>query len=799
MAVMDALLKIKASVEGDGAVAALSRSLGSVQKAGQAASKSLKDMAGAASMGGLAGAMSALTPLLSVAGLIGMAKAALDAGNHMHDLSQRTGVSVEMLAKFKKAAAVSGTSLETVTGGLARLSKSMAAAASSGFAGRTKEEIDRAVDAVRTGEEKQVDLVRRKADQRITALEQESDQRMRELSRRYRQEERLLNDKYDDQAARDQEAADAQLREQERSLERQFELRRKAIEDDRSFSDDGRARALENLKYQEEDQLRILRDGFAGQRKERERGLRDAQQLEQDALDDRRNKEETALRAGLAKRKGIIKDGLEAQIKALKDAAEAQIKLLKGSSATDELSQQMEDLGLNGKQASEAFQKLGVQIKNSDGTMRSADAVMLDIATKFKAMPDGVEKTALAMKLFGRSGAEMIPMLNMGGDAIEKLKVKMTTAFADRADEYKDKLVGLGGKVGALGADIAITLLPILDKLTDTIGDLLDKFNSLDPFWKKTIVAAVGIAMAWGPLVKVLGLVSGAFNLIGSALALLAPLVAPVVAAMVNAFVGFLVFLGADVIPVLIGFFSGPVGWTVLAIAAVVGMCWAFREPIGKFLSWLWDNLQKALKFLLSIAYAIWVKPWVDLWNNVLRKPIADLWGWMVSGFQRAVDFVKGIWSAMVNGLRSLVNGFVQGWVNSINFLGGKVSDLIAGFNKVSPIKVNFVWQRLEVPKFAEGAVVDRPTLAMIGEGGEREYVIPESKMAAASSAYLASSRGQAATGKTAVNITTGPVLEFNGQRYVTLEDLERSTRAVAEGVIGRLRTPSARLALGLR
>lgn len=796
MAVMDALLKIKASVEGDGAVAALSRSLGSVQKAGNAASKSLKDMAGSASMGGLAGAMSALTPLLSVAGMIGMAKATLDAGDQMHDLSERTGVSVEMLARFKKAAALSGTTLETVTGGLARLSKAMMAAASSGFAGRTKEEIDRAVDAVRTGEEKQVDLVRRKADQRITALEQESDQRMRELGRRYRQEERLLNDKYDDQAARDQEAADAQLRELERSLERQFELRRKAIEDDRSLSDDGRARSLENLKYQEEDQLRILRDGFAAQRKQRERGLRDAQQLEQDALDDRRNKEEQALRAGLARRKGIIKDGLDAQIKALKDAAEAQVKLLKGSSATDELSQQMEDLGLNGKQAADAFQKLGIQIKNSDGTMRSADAVMLDVATRFKAMPNGVEKTALAMKLFGRAGAEIIPMLNMGGDAIEKLKVKMTTAFADRADEYNDKLVGLGGKVGALGADIAITLLPILDKLTDGIGDLLDKFNKMDPFWRKTIVAAVGVAIAWGPLVKVLGLVSGAFNLVGSALALLAPLVAPVVAAMINAFVGFVAFFGANIVGPLIALFSGPVGWTVLAIAAVVGMCWAFREPILKFLSWLWDNLEKALKFLLSIAYAIWVKPWVDLWNVVLRKPITDLWSWMVNGFQRTIDFVKNIWAAMVNGLRSLVNAFIQSWVNSINFVGSGINKLIAGFNRVSPIKVEMV-PVLNVPKFAEGGVVDRPTLALIGEAG-REYVIPERKMAAASSAYLASSRGQAA-GKTAVNITTGPVLEFNGQRYVTLEDLERSTRAVAEGVIGRLRTPSARLALGLR
>jgi hypothetical protein len=32
---------------------------------------------------------------------------------------------------------------------------------------------------------------------------------------------------------------------------------------------------------------------------------------------------------------------------------------------------------------------------------------------------------------------------------------------------------------------------------------------------------------------------------------------------------------------------------------------------------------------------------------------------------------------------------------------------------------------------FAVGGVVDRPTFALLGEAGEREYVIPESKMGA--------------------------------------------------------------------
>jgi len=103
--------------------------------------------------------------------------------------------------------------------------------------------------------------------------------------------------------------------------------------------------------------------------------------------------------------------------------------------------------------------------------------------------------------------------------------------------------------------------------------------------------------------------------------------------------------------------------------------------------------------------------------------------------------------------------------------------------------------------------VVSKPTLAMVGEGGEAEYIIPESKMAAASSSYLAGARGAdvmrsaGAAGTTsapAINVQTGPVVEFNGERYVTLGDFERGLQQVAESVYMGLRRPSTRIALGL-
>ena len=81
---------------------------------------------------------------------------------------------------------------------------------------------------------------------------------------------------------------------------------------------------------------------------------------------------------------------------------------------------------------------------------------------------------------------------------------------------------------------------------------------------------------------------------------------------------------------------------------------------------------------------------------------------------------------------------------------------------------------------FQYGGVVNQPTLGLMGEGGEPEYVIPASKMDGAMSRYSAGARGGAvipggsgdsgtvagSSGNTVVEYT-GPTLNFNGDEYV--------------------------------
>lgn len=79
-----------------------------------------------------------------------------------------------------------------------------------------------------------------------------------------------------------------------------------------------------------------------------------------------------------------------------------------------------------------AFRALGIAITNESGQLRNADEVFEDIADRFAQLPDGATKAAVAMRLFGRSGAQLIPLLNGGSDALTKLGFGLSAEFTEK-------------------------------------------------------------------------------------------------------------------------------------------------------------------------------------------------------------------------------------------------------------------------------------------------------------------------------------------------------------------------------
>ena len=119
-----------------------------------------------------------------------------------------------------------------------------------------------------------------------------------------------------------------------------------------------------------------------------------------------------------------------------------------------------------------AFKALGIDIENADGTMRSQLEVLNDVADAFAGYKDGANKTAIAVQLLGRSGAELIPMLNGGSAAIKALAAEsdrlgntLSTSTAKAAAEFNDHLDRMAARASAAAKAIATPLLQNLNLL----------------------------------------------------------------------------------------------------------------------------------------------------------------------------------------------------------------------------------------------------------------------------------------------------------------------------------------------
>lgn len=126
------------------------------------------------------------------------------------------------------------------------------------------------------------------------------------------------------------------------------------------------------------------------------------------------------------------------------------------------------------------FEALGITVTDAEGKLKDLDVLVPEVADKFKGLEDGTTKTALALKLLGRSGVELTEFFNLGSDGIAKfidkvreLGVEVDENTAAAADEFKDTLGEVKVLMGGLGLTIARELLPSLKEGAADFRDLV--------------------------------------------------------------------------------------------------------------------------------------------------------------------------------------------------------------------------------------------------------------------------------------------------------------------------------------
>lgn len=148
------------------------------------------------------------------------------------------------------------------------------------------------------------------------------------------------------------------------------------------------------------------------------------------------------------------------------------------------MSRTVSEAQLGMKEYQEILQRAGLAAVDSTGKMRSMDDMLYDLADKFKGMPDGVEKTALAMDIFGRAGMEMIPLLNLGSEGLkkereeaERLGLVMSGPTAQASEKFNDELTTLKKALLGLTLSIGQELLPMFQNIVEGLVKIVEGFG----------------------------------------------------------------------------------------------------------------------------------------------------------------------------------------------------------------------------------------------------------------------------------------------------------------------------------
>lgn len=308
----------------------------------------------------------------------------------------------------------------------------------------------------------------------------------------------------------------------------------------------------------------------------------------------------------------------------------------------------------------------------SEATVKSGDLnrVLVEAADKFAAMKDGPAKTALAMQLFGRSGKDLLPILNQGGSGIEALQEKMRalglTIGEDTVKQNKElgkATKDLSQVMRGFANDIGTFLIPRVSRATSAVSEAVVAFRT----GKKPT----------SDLQRVVAILGNTFGWLGRH--------------------------GRELKSALLSAFNA----TFPQLTALVrGARAAIRVD--------WGGLVRSLKNGARSARNSVVSGFGSMVGFVKSIPsrLSGLAGRFASagaGLGRA--FINNIGSGLsrTGGFLSDLGNQVRGWINRNTIFGDQI--------KLGPISVR-------IPALAAGGVVSRPTLALIGEAGP-EAVVP--------------------------------------------------------------------------
>ncbi|MFV1846457.1 hypothetical protein ACNJRW_09725 [Stenotrophomonas maltophilia] len=175
-------------------------------------------------------------------------------------------------------------------------------------------------------------------------------------------------------------------------------------------------------------------------------------------------------------------------------------------------SKNIADASKAGSDADKTFKALGISVKDQAGNLRSFEDLLPEVQNRFAGISNETTKTALAMQLFGKSGAEFLEFLSLGADGMRTMEerarslgIVIDSDTAGAAAEFNDRLDDLRAATQGWFTQLASELLPTLTDLTTQLVDVAKEGGGVRD-------VAHGIASAFreiGKAAEIFGAVEG--------------------------------------------------------------------------------------------------------------------------------------------------------------------------------------------------------------------------------------------------------------------------------------------------
>jgi len=398
--------------------------------------------------------------------------------------------------------------------------------------------------------------------------------------------------------------------------------------------------------------------------------------------------------------------------------------------------QSMQKAANGSKEYEAAYKKLGVTVKNADGSMRDSEEVYWEMIDALGKMEEGTERDALAMQLFGKSAQELNPLINTGSEGMQELAKQAHEAGAVMSGDalkamgkFDDAMEKLKSGTNAAKNALGTVLMPMLENLATEGTSLVAEFT-------KGINDAGG---DWGKLSEVIGSTIGRIaEIILRELPKIMQMGVEIVMSLVRAIIKTLPSLiqsAAKLVPTIIKelvdaipeLINAAVQVFMALVDAIPLMLPVLIEAIPKIITAVVTTLiqnipvllQGAIKLFMALVQAIptivvelvkalpaIVTTFINTVSEPLKNVFSGIWSRLTDGAKNAWQGIKNVfgsvtgwfksiftdaWTAVKNVFSSagtIFKGIKEGIVNAFKTV---VNAIIRGINKVVAIPFNAI------------------------------------------------------------------------------------------------------------